>query len=79
LTHAPRDLLAAPLPQVLALNRRVQAQNRAPAEFPAFVRQGFDILVIADDYQETADGSAVMALARLFSGGGDEQGLGVGE
>jgi FKBP-type peptidyl-prolyl cis-trans isomerase len=42
--------------QVLALNRRVQAQNRAPLEFPAFVRQGFDIKIIADGYVADADG-----------------------
>jgi hypothetical protein len=47
-----------PLLQVLALNRRVQAQNRAPVEFPGFVRQGFDIVIIADGYAETPNGCA---------------------
>ncbi|GBF95621.1 hypothetical protein Rsub_08603 [Raphidocelis subcapitata] len=42
--------------QVLALNRRVQAQNRAPEDFPGFVRQGFDILIVADGYGETPNG-----------------------
>jgi FKBP-type peptidyl-prolyl cis-trans isomerase len=42
--------------QVLALNRRVQAQNRAPPEFPAFVRQGFDIKIIADGFVADAQG-----------------------
>lgn len=42
--------------QVLALNRRVQAQNRSPDEFPAFVRRGFDIIIVADGYQETSEG-----------------------
>jgi FKBP-type peptidyl-prolyl cis-trans isomerase len=44
--------------QVLALNRRVQAQNRAPPEFPAFVRQGFDIKIIADGF--TADATGIV-------------------
>ena len=36
--------------QVLETNRRVQAQNNSPADFPAFVRQGYDIKVLADGY-----------------------------
>jgi FKBP-type peptidyl-prolyl cis-trans isomerase len=44
--------------QVLALNRRVQAQNRAPPEFPAFVRRGFDILIVADGFE--ADGQGLV-------------------
>ncbi len=35
---------------MLETNRRVQAQNNAPPDFPAFVRQGFDIKVLADGY-----------------------------
>ncbi len=37
--------------QVLEINRGVQAQNGSPADFPSFVRQGFDIKVLADDYE----------------------------
>ncbi|KAK9834273.1 hypothetical protein WJX81_002415 [Elliptochloris bilobata] len=37
--------------QVLETNRRVQAQNNSPADFPGFVRQGYDIKVLADGYQ----------------------------
>ena len=36
--------------QVLETNRRVQAQNNSPLDFPAFVRQGYDIKVLADGY-----------------------------
>jgi FKBP-type peptidyl-prolyl cis-trans isomerase len=42
--------------QILALNKRVQAQNRAPRDFPAFVREGFDVKVLGDGYQTTSDG-----------------------
>ncbi|WIA34136.1 hypothetical protein OEZ86_012500 [Tetradesmus obliquus] len=42
--------------QVFALNGRVQAQNRAPIDFPAFIRQGFDITVVGDGYVMDADG-----------------------
>ena len=37
--------------QVLETNRRVQAQNNSPLDFPAFVRQGYDIKVLADGYR----------------------------
>lgn len=36
--------------QVLETNRRVQAQNNSPLDFPGFVRQGYDIKVLADGY-----------------------------
>ncbi len=36
--------------QALENNRRIQAQNNVPAGFPAFVRQGYDIKVMADGY-----------------------------
>ncbi len=42
--------------QVLETNRRVQAQNNAPPDFPAFVRQGFDIKVLADGYSVDSKG-----------------------
>jgi len=41
---------------VLGLNRRVQAQNRAPPEFPAFVRDGFDITIVGEGYETTPEG-----------------------
>lgn len=42
--------------QVLETNRRVQQQNNAPKEFPAFVRRGYAIRVIADGYAENEQG-----------------------
>lgn len=36
--------------QVLEQNRRRQAQNSAPRDFPSFARQGFDIKILADGY-----------------------------
>ena len=42
--------------QVLETNRRVQAQNNAPPDFPAFVRQGYDIKVLADGYSVDSKG-----------------------
>jgi hypothetical protein len=43
-------------PQVLALNKRIQAQNRAPLDFPNFVRNGFDVKVLGDEYKATSSG-----------------------
>lgn len=36
--------------QALTNNRRIQTQNNVPPDFPAFVRQGYDIKILADDY-----------------------------
>jgi hypothetical protein len=73
-----RRLVATPATkprnQVLALNRRVQAQNRAPEEFPGFVRQGFDILIVADGFSETPNG---WARGRFSGGAADFWGGGV--
>jgi FKBP-type peptidyl-prolyl cis-trans isomerase len=55
-TEAAAAVLTPTDRQVLALNRRVQAQNRAPKEFPAFVRQGFDIKIIADGFSADESG-----------------------
>ncbi|KAK9843584.1 hypothetical protein WJX84_004988, partial [Apatococcus fuscideae] len=43
-------LLTLPEKQVLEQNRRRQAQNSAPRDFPSFARQGFDIKILADGY-----------------------------
>lgn len=43
-------------PQVYNLNRRIQAQQRAPAGFPGFIREGFNVKVIADGYKSTPSG-----------------------
>jgi len=42
--------------QILEYNKRIQAQNRVPREFPWFVREGFDVKIIADDFSITKDG-----------------------
>lgn len=42
--------------QVLAINKRVQTQNNAPLGFPNFVRDGYEIIILADGYQETPEG-----------------------
>lgn len=41
---------------MLAINKRVQTQNNAPLGFPNFVRDGYEIVILADGYQETQDG-----------------------
>lgn len=42
--------------QVLAINKRVQTQNNAPLGFPNFVRDGYEIIILADGYSETQEG-----------------------
>ena len=42
--------------QVLEINKRVQRQNNSPNGFPNFVRQGFDLKVVADGYTKHPDG-----------------------
>jgi hypothetical protein len=42
--------------QIFALNSRVQAQNRAPTDFPGFIREGFDITVVGEGYVMDKDG-----------------------
>ena len=41
---------------MLAINKRVQTQNNAPLGFPNFVRDGYEIVILADGYQESQDG-----------------------
>lgn len=48
LPHLPP--LRLPALQVLTLNRRIQAQNRVPVDFPGFVREGFNVKVLGDGY-----------------------------
>lgn len=48
--------LSASERQVYALNRRIQLQNRVPPGFPGFIRKGFDLLVVGDDYSMTPSG-----------------------
>ena len=42
--------------QILAINKRIQAQNNAPREFPYFVREGYNVRVLADQYVMDKDG-----------------------
>lgn len=42
--------------QVLEYNLRIQRQNSAPAGFPSFIRDKFDIAVIAEGYQLSPEG-----------------------
>ena len=37
--------------QVLQNNLRTQRQNNAPLDFPNFVREGYDMTIVADGYQ----------------------------
>ena len=42
--------------QILLLNQRIQTQNRTAEGFPSFIREGFDVKVIAPGYSITEDG-----------------------
>jgi hypothetical protein len=42
--------------QVLEYNLRIQRQNNAPAGFPSFIRDKFDIAIVADGYQQSPEG-----------------------
>jgi hypothetical protein len=53
--------------QALANNRRIQAQNNAPSDFPAFVRQGYDIKILADGY-EVEESGLIYKVPRHFLG-----------
>lgn len=44
------------LSQLLEINRRVQKQNNVPREFPLFVRNGFNIKIVADGYETAPSG-----------------------
>jgi hypothetical protein len=42
--------------QVLEYNQRIQRQNNAPPDFPSFIRDKFDITVVADGFSVTPEG-----------------------
>ena len=42
--------------QILLLNQRIQTQNRTAEGFPSFIREGFDVKVVAPGYLITEDG-----------------------
>lgn len=45
--------------KTLKLNRQIKSQNRAPKDFPDFVRRGYDMLVFADGYEQLDNGLIV--------------------
>ena len=47
---------AAAQKQILEYNQRTQRQNNVPPDFPAFVREGYDMTVLGDGYQRSPDG-----------------------
>jgi FKBP-type peptidyl-prolyl cis-trans isomerase len=49
--------LTAAQRQLLEYNRRTQRQNNAPLEFPSFVREGYDMTILASEgYQVSPEG-----------------------
>ena len=42
--------------QVYDNNVRVQIGNNAPPKFPTFVREGYDMTIVADEYQQAPSG-----------------------
>ena len=59
LRHVSPDSHPDSLPcvaQSLEINKRIQRQNNAPVDFPSFVRDGFDIKIMADDYERDNKG-----------------------
>mmetsp|Transcript_44472 Transcript_44472/g.115065 ORF Transcript_44472/g.115065 Transcript_44472/m.115065 type:complete len:270 (-) Transcript_44472:89-898(-) len=55
--------------QVLEYNKRIQAQNRVPKEFPLFVREGFNVKILADGYDVSPDG----LVTKTFQAGAGEK------
>jgi hypothetical protein len=53
--------------QVLEYNERIKRQNNAPSGFPSFIRDKFDITVVADGYEESPEGKLVVARLKLVS------------
>ncbi len=51
LPRSASEELTAPEQRLLEYNLRTQRQNNAPPDFPSFVREGFDMTVLADGYQ----------------------------
>ena len=41
--------LTIPQRQILEYNKRTQRQNNAPPEFPSFIREGYDMIVLVPD------------------------------
>ncbi|GLI61967.1 hypothetical protein VaNZ11_004533, partial [Volvox africanus] len=56
ISTADAEVLTSQEKLVLNINRRIQAQNRVPGEFPGFVREGFDVKVVGDGYTVASSG-----------------------
>ena len=57
--------------KVLGFNQQMHAQNRAPRDFPLFVRKGFDMLIFADGYEKVSSG----LIFKEFSAGDGRTGV----
>lgn len=62
--QADIENLSGYLRQVLEYNQRIQRQNNAPKEFPSFVRDKFDITVVADGYSQAENGVGFLQHSR---------------
>jgi FKBP-type peptidyl-prolyl cis-trans isomerase len=67
--------LSVPQRQVLEYNKRSQRQNGAPPDFPLFVREGFDMTILASDgYQVSPEGLIYKDYAQGTGGAFPEDG-----
>ncbi|XP_057810539.1 peptidyl-prolyl cis-trans isomerase FKBP20-2, chloroplastic isoform X2 [Salvia miltiorrhiza] len=46
--------------RLLEQNRRIQRENNVPDDFPSFLREGFQVKVVAPDYYVTRDSGLVL-------------------
>lgn len=50
------DALTQAQKKILEFNQRTQRQNNAPEDFPNFLRDGYDMTIVADGYQVSPEG-----------------------
>ena len=50
------DQLTQAQKQILEYNRRSQRQNNAPLQFPEFIKEGYNVIIIADNYSTSPEG-----------------------
>jgi FKBP-type peptidyl-prolyl cis-trans isomerase len=50
------DQLTQAQKQILEYNRRSQRQNNAPLLFPEFIKEGYNVIIIADNYSTSPEG-----------------------
>lgn len=66
------DELTIPQRQVLEYNRRTQRQNNAPPDFPSFIREGYDMTILASEgYQVSPEGVIYKDFVVGEGGGGE--------